>query len=88
MFSRTLALDPANLKNSVGSSFHVRGAVVPLRLTTFICTSSMISMAAMGMPACITAAAAEAASRMEGKETTATEKSWGTTASLRVAVLF
>jgi hypothetical protein len=85
MFSLTPFLVPENLKKSVGNSFHTRGAVAPPILTTFIWTSSIISMAATGMPVCITSAAAAAASLMEGKVTTATEKSWGMTASFSVA---
>lgn len=84
MFSLTDALVPLNLKKRVGSSFHFRGAVEPEMFTTFIWTSSMISIAATWTPARITPAAALAASRMEGKVTTATENSCGTTASLRV----
>jgi len=85
IFSCTPALVPENLKKRVGNSFHTRGAVAPPMLTTFIWTSSMISMAATGIPVCITSAAADAASRMEGKVTTATENSSGMTDSLRVA---
>lgn len=87
MCSRTAAFVPENLKKSVGCSFHTRGAVAPPRLTTFICTSSMISMAATGIPACMTPAAADAASRMLGNVTTATEKSSGTIANFNVAVV-
>lgn len=85
MFSLTPALVPENLKNSVGVSFHTRGAVAPPMLTTFIWTSSMISIAATGIPACMTSAAAEAASLIVGNVTTATDKSSGITVSLRVA---
>lgn len=88
MLSFTLVLVPANLKNSVGASFHTRGAVAPPRLITFICTSSITSIEATGIPACIIPAAAEAASRMVGKLTTATDVSSGTMASLRVARCF
>lgn len=84
MFSLTEALVPLNLKKRVGSSVHLRGAVEPERLTTRICTSSMISMAATWIPALITEAAAAAASLIEGNVTTATEFSWGTTASFNV----
>lgn len=87
ILSFTLVLVPANLKNSVGASFHTRGAVAPPRLITFICTSSITSIEATGMPACMIPAAAEAASRMVGKLTTATDVSSGTMASLRVARL-
>lgn len=87
MCSRTAAFVPENLKKSVGCSFHTRGAVAPPRLTTFICTSSMISIAATGIPACITPAAADAASRILGNVTTATEKSSGTMANFSVAII-
>lgn len=85
MFSLTPALVPENLKKRVGVSFHTRGAVAPLILTTFIWTSSIISIAATGIPACITPAAADAASLIVGNVTTATEKSSGITVNLRVA---
>jgi hypothetical protein len=74
---------PLNLKNSVGVSVHFF-FVAPARLTTFICTSSMISIAATGMPLRITLALVAAQSRIDGKEHTATEVCWGITASLSV----
>ena len=86
MSSLTPPLVPANLKNSVGTSFQVFGAVAPLRFTTLICTSSITSIAATGIPVCITSAAADAAARIVGKSTTATDVSSGTTASFKVAL--
>ena len=68
----------------VGTSFHVF-AVVPARFITFICTSSMSSMAATGIPARIIWEDAAAAFRIVGKVTTATLVSWGMVASLSVA---
>lgn len=55
----------AYLKNMVGDSFH-RRAEVAVSFTIFIETSSMSSMAAMGMPARMICEAAAAASRMVG----------------------
>lgn len=71
------------LKNMVGNSFHFL-VVDPALLITPICTSSMISIAATGIPARNTLEAAAAASRIVGKVTTATLVSWGTTASFKV----
>ena len=76
-------LGESYLKNSVGLSFHVL-PVIPLRLTTLICTSSIISIAATGTPVLMTLEAAAAASRIVGNVTTATLVSSGITASLRV----
>jgi hypothetical protein len=72
-----------HLKNIVGISFHFL-AVEPALLITDICTSSMISMAATGIPARITFEAAAAASRIVGNVTTATLVSCGITASFKV----
>lgn len=87
MLSFTPSLVPENLKKRVGDSFHTRGFVAPPRLITLIWTSSMISMAATGIPVCITPAAAAAASRMVGNVTTATEYCSGITASFKVAIV-
>lgn len=67
----------------VGISFHFI-AVEPALLITAIWTSSMISIAATGIPARMTFEAAAAASRMVGKVTTATLVSWGITVNLSV----
>ena len=67
----------------VGNSFHFL-VVDPALLITPICTSSIISIAATGIPARNTLEAAAAASRIVGKVTTATLVSCGTTASFKV----
>lgn len=72
-----------HLKKRVGNSFHFF-LVLPDRLITSICTSSISSMAATGIPALMILDAAAAASRIVGKVTTATLVSCGITASLRV----
>lgn len=73
----------AYLKNRVGFSSQTR-PVAPALLTTRICTSSISSMAATCTPLRMMLDAASAASRIEGKVTTATLVSSGMTASLRV----
>jgi hypothetical protein len=67
----------------VGISFHFLD-VEPALLTTPIWTSSIISIAATGIPARMTFEAAAAASRIVGNVTTATLVSWGITANLSV----
>jgi hypothetical protein len=71
------------LKNIVGSSLHFL-LVDPALLITDIWTSSIISIAATGIPARSTLDAAAAASRIVGNVTTATLVSCGMTANLRV----
>jgi hypothetical protein len=72
------------LKSSVGVSFHFLGAVHPGWLTTDMKTSSRSSKAATGTPDLITADAVDAASRIVGKLTTATLKSFDVTANFNV----
>lgn len=72
-----------DLKNMVGISFHFLD-VEPALLITAIWTSSMISMAATGIPARMTFEAAAAASRMVGNVTTATLVSSGITVNFSV----
>lgn len=67
----------------VGISFHFLD-VEPALLITAIWTSSMISIAATGIPARITLEAAAAASRIVGNVTTATLVSSGITANFSV----
>lgn len=75
---------PANLKKSVGALAHVR-FVWPASLMQRICTSSRISMAAMGTPAPTTLNTQSAAARMDGKAQTATLVCWGFGVTFSVA---
>lgn len=75
---------PANLKNSVGAFFHVF-EVWPASLMHCICTSSRISMAAMGTPPPTTLKTQSAAARTVGNAHTATLVCCGLGMILRVA---
>ena len=80
---RLARLGATDLKNMVGISFHFLD-VEPALLITAIWTSSMISIAATGIPARMTFEAAAAASRMVGNVTTATLVSSGITVNFSV----